>query len=315
MADANPNQPTYQSPFERAAIEAAKARAAAAAKAAPSVAKKPAAHAPVAAGRAAFGGGTQTDARAPFLATEATQQLKAQQARMERARIDAERQRQHLEVERLKSHIFIKKQEFNRVATRLRAAESALVAAESEERRATSSLGASAGAIHEKATGREHVAAERDNSDRDFERREVAEHKAIEILQRDMDKMAKGGLGKNSPQYLDLERRRRDREKGLSSIKLERSRRRNELLAKDASLGRQMAGAERAELMAERAATLAGSLVSKYRLQVRTFSVAKAALESDLERMNHDLAMAEAVVRRTEISSPASGVGEPTFRA
>ncbi len=316
MADANPNQPAaYQSPFERAAAEAAKARAAAAAKAASPVAKRPGAPAPAAPGGAAFGGGTQTDARAPFLATEAAQQLKAQQARMERARADAERQRQRLDIERLKSHIFIKRQEFARVATRLRAAESALAAAEAEERRATASRGASVGAVHEKASGRERIAAERENADRDFERREVAEGKAIEAIQREMDKIARGGLGKNSPQYAELERRRRDREKGRSSIRLERARRRNELLAKDAALGRQVAGAERAELAAEHAARLAGTLVSKYRLQIRTFSVAKATLESDLERMNHDLAMAEAAMRRTEISSPASAVGQPTFRA
>jgi hypothetical protein len=293
------------SPFQRAAAEALKARAAAAkeaaAPAAPAVA--PSVAAP---GRAVFGGAAgQTAARAPFLATESAQFLRAQQARMENARREAERQRLHLEVERHKSHIFIKRQELSRVATRLRSAESSLVAAEADARRASSSLGATAGAIHEKSDARSHLAMQREAAERDFERREIAESKAVEAINRDMDKMARraGKFVMNTPEYRDLERRKKDRERGLASIRLERSRRRNEASAKDAGLARQLANAERGELAGRRAADLAESLAAKYRLQVRAFSVAKQALDADLERMHQELARAEMAMQRASLTA------------
>lgn len=294
------------SPFQRAAAEALKARAAAAAKDAPAPASRPAGVVPSAPGRSAFGGAGQTAARAPFMATESAQFLRAQQTRMENARREAERQRLHLEVERYKSHIFIKRQELARVATRLRSAESALVAAEADARRASSSLSATAGAIHEKVEARSHLAMQREAAERDFERREIAESKAVEAINRDMDKMARraGKFVVNTPGYRDLERRKKDRERGLASIRLERSRRRSEAAARDAGLARQLANAERGELTGRRAADLAESLAAKYRLQVRAFSVAKQALDADLERMQQELGRAEMALQRASLAAP-----------
>lgn len=285
-------------PFQRAVREAAERDAAAAGHPVPSASPKAPSPGAVP-GRAIFGGENQADTRSPFLASEAAQHLKVQQVRMENARREAEKQRLKLDVERHKSHIFLKKQELARVSTRLRSAESALVAAEADERRALAGLGASAGSIHEKTNARERLAIDRANAERDFERREIAEGKAVDSIDREMDKLAQrmGPMASNSGQHRDLERKKKDRERGLASIRLERSRRRTEAMAKDAALSRQLAGAERAEAMAHRAAELAQSLVSKYRLQVRAFSVARDALVGDLERMGNELSRAEAALR------------------
>lgn len=292
------------SPFERAAAEAARARAAAAEKSAPSVGARRGA-APAASG-GIFGGASQAETRAPFIATEAAQHLAAQRARMEEAARAAERQRLHLEVERHKSHIFIKKQELARVVTRLRSAESALVAAEADERRARSGLGASAGAIHEKSSARTLLATQREAAERDFERREVGEAKAVEALEREIERLVKrGGLGaRASSQYRELERKKKDRERGLQSIRLERGRRRAEVVSRDASLARQVASAERADHGARRALDFAESMVQKYRLQVRAFTVAKQTLDSDLERLDRELRNAEGALARASAHRP-----------
>lgn len=295
------------SPFQRAAAEALKVRAAGAVPVAPSGGRRVTGGAvPGGSGHAIFGGATQSETRAPFLATESAQFLKAQQARLENARREAERRRLGLDIERHKSHIFIKQQELARVATRLRAAESALVAAEADARRAKVTLGASAGAIHDKSSARSRLAAEREAAERDFERREIAESKAVEALERDMDKMARhaGKFIVNEPAYRDLVRRRKDRERGLASIRLERSRRRNEAAGKDLTLARQMAGAERGEASGRRSTELAESLVAKYRLQVRAFTVARQTLDADLERLRQELSRAEAAAQRTAASAP-----------
>jgi hypothetical protein len=308
-----PDDPKQQlTPFQRAAREAAARDAAAKGVAAPpSVAPAPGGRnsaAPSAGqGRGVFGAPAgQVASREGFLATESAQYLATQRVRMENARLAAERQRLSLEVERHKSHIFIKKQELARVVTRLRSAESALVAAEAEERRARAGLGATAGAIHEKMSARDHLAVERESTERDFERREVAEAKSVDQLAREMDKLAKrsSGYALGSAQYRDLERKRKDRERGLQSIRLERGRRRAEASAKDAGLARQIAAAERAELTARRAADLAANLAAKYRLQVRAFSVAKQTLDADLERMGRELSRAESAVRQNMAAAP-----------
>jgi hypothetical protein len=304
MAD---NDDQKLTPFQRAARQAA-AAAAAARPVASGGARTVGPTAPGGEGRTVFGGGNQAETRAPFLATEAAQYLAAQRARMESARLAAERQRLHLEVERHKSHIFIKKQELARVAARLRSAESALVAAEADERRAKGGLGASAGAIHEKTSQRDRLAIDREAAERDFERREVGEAKAVEALEREIDKLVKrvGFAAHVSPQYRELERKKKDRERGLQSIKLERGRRRAEAVARDAALARQVAGAERADLAARRALDFADSMVGKYRLQVRAFSVAKQALDSDIERLDRELRNAEAAYARAAAPRPST---------
>jgi hypothetical protein len=291
------------SPFARAEAEAAAEQAAALGKARAEggvfrgVPATPAAGVPT--GQA---GSSQTATRAPFLATEAAQYLKLQEERLERARSEAAKRRFQMEAERLRSHAFIKKQELARVATRLRAAESALVAAEAEERRSRATGGKSDAALHEKMSARTHISAERDALERDFERRIAAEAKAGEALEREMNNHIKRGGFRHDYRYREFERRRHDRAKGLASIQRERIRRRAELASRDVTVAREIASAERSGTSSRRSGDLATSLVAKYRQQVRAFQVAEQTLRSDHERLERDLAKAEAEIRRVSSS-------------
>jgi hypothetical protein len=283
------------SPFARAEAEARKAREAARRA---ELAAEGASAAPRAADAAVFGrAASPQEARAPFLATEAAQYMKAQEDRMERARKDAAKQRLHLEAERLKSFVFIKRQELARVATRLRASESSLVAAQADERRAKATAAAASSTLHEKMAARAHLQAERTAAEHDFERREVGEATSAEAIERDLNAYIKRGGNRYDPRYQELDRKRHDRSKGLASIQRERIRRRSEAASRDAAVAREIASAERSGQSARRAGDLAASLVAKYEQQVRAFQVAEQTLKTDAQRLEHDLARAEAELR------------------
>lgn len=229
---------------------------------------------------------TVLEARAGQLTAESQAHLKLQKERMERAGRDAERARLARELARAESVLFIKRQELQRVEIRWRAVESATRAAEVQQKRAKSDHEAASTALRERTNERERLEAQLEGAERDFDRRLLAEKKAVEGAGREIVSLRRDGYG-DSSRASELAVRKQARERGGLSIERERVRRRAELSSRIAAVGREAVRYHGLATRAERELALAESLLTRYAREAHGLESSKVTVESDLERERH----------------------------